>query len=155
MELLPGLVVGLVAITPGAGFVPIWSSFIIGALVSPICYFGVGFIKERVKIDDALDAFGCHGIGGIWGGLATGILSKSSINSVAKWDGLAFGDFRLFRAQIIGILITIVIAVLGTLICTAIVKIFTPLRVSEKEEKVGLDISQHGENAYPSFNGLD
>lgn len=150
-----GLVVGLVAITPGAGFVPIWSSFIIGALVSPICYFGVGFIKERVKIDDALDAFGCHGIGGIWGGLATGIFAKSSINSVAKWDGLAFGDFRLFRAQIIGILITIVIAVLGTLICTAIVKIFTPLRVSEKEEKVGLDISQHGENAYPSFNGLD
>ena len=150
-----GLVVGLVAITPGAGFVPIWSSFIIGALVSPICYFGVGFIKERVKIDDALDAFGCHGIGGIWGGLATGIFAKSSINSVAKWDGLVFGDFRLFRAQIIGILITIVIAVLGTLICAAIVKIFTPLRVSEKEEKVGLDISQHGENAYPSFNGLD
>ena len=150
-----GLVVGLVAITPGAGFVPIWSSFIIGALVSPICYFGVGFIKERVKIDDALDAFGCHGIGGIWGGLATGIFAKSSINSVAKWDGLAFGDFRLFRAQIIGILITIVIAVLGTLICAAIVRIFTPLRVSEKEEKVGLDISQHGENAYPSFNGLD
>ena len=150
-----GLVVGLVAITPGAGFVPIWSSFIIGALVSAICYFGVGFIKERVKIDDALDAFGCHGIGGIWGGLATGIFAKSSINSVAKWDGLAFGDFRLFRAQIIGILITIVIAVLGTLICAAIVRIFTPLRVSEKEEKVGLDISQHGENAYPSFNGLD
>jgi len=150
-----GLMVGLVAITPGAGFVPIWSSFIIGALVSPICYFGVGFIKERVKIDDALDAFGCHGIGGIWGGLATGIFAKSSINSVAKWDGLAFGDFRLFRAQIIGILITIVIAVLGTLICAAIVRIFTPLRVSEKEEKVGLDISQHGENAYPSFNGLD
>ena len=150
-----GLVVGLVAITPGAGFVPIWSSFIIGALVSPICYFGVGFIKERVKIDDALDAFGCHGIGGIWGGLATGIFAKSSINSVAKWDGLAFGDFRLFRAQIIGIMITIVIAVLGTLICAAIVRIFTPLRVSEKEEKVGLDISQHGENAYPSFNGLD
>lgn len=150
-----GLVVGLVAITPGAGFVPIWSSFIIGALVSPICYFGVGFIKDRVKIDDALDAFGCHGIGGIWGGLATGIFAKSSINSVAKWDGLAFGDFRLFRAQIIGILITIVIAVLGTLICAAIVRIFTPLRVSEKEEKVGLDISQHGENAYPSFNGLD
>lgn len=150
-----GLVVGLVAITPGAGVVPIWSSFIIGSLVSPICYFGVGFIKERVKIDDALDAFGCHGIGGIWGGLATGIFAKSSINSVAKWDGLAFGDFRLFRAQIIGILITIVIAVLGTLICAAIVRIFTPLRVSEKEEKVGLDISQHGENAYPSFNGLD
>ena len=64
-----GLVVGLVAITPGAGFVPIWSAFIIGALVSPICYFGVALIKKKLKIDDALDAFGCHGIGGIWGGI--------------------------------------------------------------------------------------
>ena len=66
-----GLVVGLVAITPGAGFVPIWSAFIIGALVSPICYFGVALVKKKLKIDDALDAFGCHGMGGIWGGIAT------------------------------------------------------------------------------------
>ena len=64
-----GLVVGLVAITPGAGFVPIWSSFIIGALVSPICCFTISFLKGKLKIDDALDAFGCHGIGGIWGGV--------------------------------------------------------------------------------------
>ena len=63
-----GLVVGLVAITPGAGFVPIWSAVIIGALVSPICYFGVALIKKKLKIDDALDAFGCHGIGGGAGG---------------------------------------------------------------------------------------
>ena len=78
-----GLVVGLVAITPGAGFVPIWSAFIIGALVSPICYFGVALIKKKLKIDDALDAFGCHGIGGIWGGIATGIFAQKSINSTA------------------------------------------------------------------------
>ena len=102
-----GLVVGLVAITPGAGFVPIWASFIIGALVSPICYFGVGFIKRTLKIDDALDAFGCHGIGGIWGGIATGIFTKSSINPVAKWDGLIYGDYHLFAAQIIGIILQI------------------------------------------------
>ena len=131
------------------------ASFIIGALVSPICYFGVGFIKKKLKIDDALDAFGCHGIGGIWGGIATGIFTKSSINPVAKWDGLIYGDYHLFAAQIIGIIFTIAVAVVGTLICVAIVRIFTPLRVSVREEQVGLDISEHGESAYPSFNGLD
>ena len=150
-----GLVLGLVAITPGAGFVPIWSSFIIGALVSPICYYGVILVKKIIKIDDALDAFGCHGIGGIWGGIATGIFGKSSINSVAKWDGLVFGDWRLFAAQIEGIAITILIAVVGTLICAGIVRIFTPLRVTLSEEQIGLDITQHGESAYPTFNGMD
>lgn len=150
-----GLVLGLVAITPGAGFVPIWASFIIGALVSPICYYGVILVKKKLKIDDALDALGCHGIGGIWGGIATGIFGKSSINSVAKWDGIVYGEWRLFAAQIEGILITIAIAVVGTLICVGIVRIFTPLRVTDREEKLGLDISQHGESAYPSFNGMD
>ena len=150
-----GLVIGLVAITPGAGFVPVWASFIIGILVSPICYFTVILLKQKLKIDDALDAFGCHGIGGIWGGIATGLFGKSSINSVAKWDGLVFGDYRLFLAQVLSIVITIAVAIVGTLICIGIVRIFTPLRVDPKEEMVGLDASQHGENAYPSFNGFD
>ena len=150
-----GLVIGLVAITPGAGFVPIWASFIIGILVSPICYFTVILLKQKLKIDDALDAFGCHGIGGIWGGIATGLFGKTSINSVAKWDGLVFGDHRLFLAQVLSIVITIAVAIVGTLICIGIVRIFTPLRVDPKEEMVGLDASQHGENAYPSFNGFD
>ena len=150
-----GLVVGLVAITPGAGFVPLWSALIIGGLVSPICYFGVALIKKKLKIDDALDAFGCHGLGGIWGGIATGLFAQRTVNDAARWDGLFFGDHRLFLAQLAGIGITIAVAVVGTLICTAVVRIFTPLRVSVKEEQLGLDISQHGENAYPSFNGLD
>lgn len=150
-----GLVVGLVAITPGAGFVPIWSSFLIGMMVSPICYFGVALVKKKLKIDDALDAFGCHGIGGIWGGIATGLFGQSSINSVARWDGLVYGDIHLFAAQLAGIVITIAVAVIGTLICVAVVRLFTPLRVTTREEQLGLDISQHGENAYPSFNGLD
>lgn len=150
-----GLVVGLVAITPGAGFVPVWASFVIGFLVSPICYCGVAIVKKKLKIDDALDACGCHGIGGIWGGIATGLFAQSSINDTARWDGLIFGDFRLFAAQLAGILITIAFAVIGTLICVAIVRIFTPLRVDQKEEQIGLDLSQHGESAYPSFNGLD
>ena len=150
-----GLVVGLVAITPGAGFVPIWSSYIIGALVSPICYFTMNFIKHKLKIDDALDAFGCHGIGGVWGGIATGLFAKTSINSVARWDGLVFGNVHLFIAQVLSIIITAAVAVVGTLICIGIIRIFTPLRVDQKEEALGLDISQHGENAYPSFNGFD
>ena len=150
-----GLVVGLVAITPGAGFVPIWSSYIIGALVSPICYFTMNFIKHKLKIDDALDAFGCHGIGGVWGGIATGLFAKTSINSVARWDGLVFGNIHLFVAQVLSIIITAAVAVIGTLICIGIIRIFTPLRVDQKEEALGLDISQHGENAYPSFNGFD
>lgn len=150
-----GLVVGLVAITPGAGFVPIWSSYIIGALVSPICYFTMNFIKHKLKIDDALDAFGCHGIGGVWGGIATGLFAKTSINSVARWDGLLFGNIHLFVAQVLSIIITAAVAVVGTLICIGIIRIFTPLRVDQKEEALGLDISQHGENAYPSFNGFD
>ena len=150
-----GLVVGLVAITPGAGFVPIWSSYIIGALVSPICYFTMNFIKHKLKVDDALDAFGCHGIGGVWGGIATGLFAKTSINSVARWDGLVFGNVHLFVAQVLSIIITAAVAVVGTLICIGIIRIFTPLRVDQKEEALGLDISQHGENAYPSFNGFD
>lgn len=150
-----GLVVGLVAITPGAGFVPIWSSYIIGALVSPICYFTMNFIKHKLKIDDALDAFGCHGIGDVWGGIATGLFAKTSINSVARWDGLVFGNVHLFVAQVLSIIITAAVAVVGTLICIGIIRIFTPLRVDQKEEALGLDISQHGENAYPSFNGFD
>lgn len=150
-----GLVVGLVGITPGAGFVPIWASFIIGFLVSPICYFGVKLIKQILKIDDALDAFGCHGIGGIWGGIATGLFGQTSINSVAQWNGLVFGDTQLFVAQIISILVTIAVAVVGTLICIAIVRLITPLRVDEKEELVGMDSSQHNESAYPAYNGFD
>ena len=150
-----GLVIGLVAITPGAGFVPVWASFIIGILVSPICYFTVILLKQKLKIDDALDAFCCHGIGGIWGGIATGLFGKTSINSVAKWDGLVFGDHRLFLAQVLSIVITIAVAIVGTLICIGIVRIFTPLRVDPEGGRVGLDASQHGENAYPSFNGFD
>ncbi len=150
-----GMVVGLVAITPGAGFVPIWSSIIIGLVGSPICYLMISKVKQKLGYDNALDAFGCHGIGGIWGGIATGLFAQTSINDVARWNGLFFGDMQLFLAQLASILITIAVAIIGTLICIAIVKCFTTLRVSKQEEQKGLDISEHQENAYPSFNGLD
>lgn len=150
-----GLVVGLVAITPGAGFVPVWAALIIGFVGSPICYFMISKVKQKFGYDDALDAFGCHGIGGVWGGLATGLFAQTSINSVAKWNGLFFGDTHLFIVQVISILVTIVVAVVGTLICIALVRLFTPLRVEKRDEQVGLDLSEHNETAYPSFNGLD
>ncbi|MBE5706637.1 MAG: ammonium transporter [Erysipelotrichaceae bacterium] len=150
-----GLVVGLVAITLGAGFVPVWASLIIGFVGSPICYFMISKVKQKFDYDDALDAFGCHGIGGVWGGLATGLFTQTSINSVAKWNGLFFGDTHLFIVQVISILVTIVVAVVGTLICIGLVRLFTPLRVEKRDEQVGLDLSEHNETAYPSFNGLD
>lgn len=151
-----GLVIGLVAITPGAGFVPVWAAIIIGGLVSPICYFFIDYVKSRFGYDDALDVFGCHGIGGIWGGIATGIFGKSSINPAAAWNGLAFGEAALFLRQLAAIGITIVIAVIGTLIAARLTSLVTKgIKVSKKEEALGLDISEHGETAYPAFNGMD
>jgi Amt family ammonium transporter len=148
-----GVIAGLVGITPAAGFVDIWAALIIGLTVSPVCYCGITLIKRVFKIDDALDAFGCHGIGGVWGGLLTGVFVNPSING--GQPGLIYGEFSQFFAQIEGILITFVIVVLGTLICAGIVKLLTPLRVDIREELIGLDISEHGESAYPSFTGLD
>ena len=150
-----GAVIGLVAITPAAGFVPIWASLIIGTLVSPICYFAITFVKKKLGYDDALDAFGCHGIGGIWGGIATGLFAQTAINSSAKWNGLFFGNWHLLAAQLIAIGVTITVAVVGTFICMTIVKLITKLRVAPIEESYGLDSIEHGESAYPSFTGMD
>lgn len=150
-----GAVVGLVAITPGAGFVPIWASLIIGLLVSPICYFGMTKIKAKFGYDDALDAFGCHGLGGIWGGIATGLFTKTSINSGAQWNGLLFGEVKLFVAQVLSIVITIAFAGIATFIIVFVIKKVMPIKVTQEEEAQGLDLVEHGEVAYPSFNGLD
>jgi ammonium transporter, Amt family len=150
-----GAVVGLVAITPAAGFVPLWSSIIIGAVVSPICFFFMSVVKAKFGYDDALDAFGCHGIGGVWGGIATGLFTQTSINSVAKWNGLFFGDVNLLIAQIEGIAITVVFAAVMTFIILKVMKLFMNIRVESSEEADGLDVAEHGESAYPAFNGLD
>jgi ammonium transporter, Amt family len=150
-----GAVVGLVAITPGAGFVPVWASMIIGALVSPICYFAVTKLKAKFGYDDALDAFGCHGIGGIWGGIATGLFTQRSINSTAKWDGLLFGNTHLFAVQLISILITIAFAAVATFAIISVIKLFMSIRVTKNEEALGLDLTEHSESAYPSFTGMD
>jgi Amt family ammonium transporter len=151
-----GFVIGLVAITPGAGFVPVWASLIIGALVSPICFFFITYIKPKLGYDDALDAFGCHGIGGIWGAIATGLFTQASLNPAAKWNGLVFGDTHLIVQQLYSVLITIVIAVAGTILAVGVAKLFNKnMRVSPKEEELGLDTVEHGESAYPAYNGMD
>jgi Amt family ammonium transporter len=150
-----GIVIGLVAITPGCGFVPLWAAVMIGALASPICYLCVSKLKPRFGYDDALDAFGCHGVGGIFGGLCTGVFATKQINPAIAWNGLVFGETGLFVAQVVSIVVTIGIAVIGTLACTWVVKRLCGLRVTEREERMGLDLTQHGERAYPSFNGLD
>lgn len=156
-----GAVIGLVAITPGAGFVPIWASIIIGALVSPICFFFITVVKPKFGYDDSLDAFGCHGIGGIWGAIATGLFAMKGFNpdpklDAVQWNGLVFGHWELFVRQLAAVGVTIVIAVAGTLIALGIAKLCTrKLRVSAKDEEIGLDATEHGESAYPSFNGMD
>ena len=112
-------------------------------------------VKAKFGYDDALDAFGCHGIGGIWGGIATGLFTQKSINGTAMWDGLVFGDTKLFVAQIISIIITIAFAAIATFLILTVIKLFMPIKVTLEEEAQGLDIVEHGEMAYPSFTGLD
>lgn len=150
-----GLVVGLVAITPAAGFVPIWAAIVIGLVASPLCWFAINVIKRKFGYDDALDAFGCHGVGGIWGSVATGLFTQTSINSYAKFNGLIFGDTGLIVAQLEAIGITIVLSAVGTFAIAKVVSLITRLRVTPRDEMEGLDISEHGESAYPSFTGLD
>ncbi len=148
-----GAVVGLVAITPAAGFVGVLPAIVIGLLVSPICYFAISYVKAKLGYDDSLDAFGCHGIGGIWGALATGLFSDPSINSFVKHKGLLLGGgFKQLIIQAEAVIVTILLSAVLTFVILKVVGLFTKLRVDEKEEEEGLDITQHGEDAYPDFS---
>lgn len=147
-----GAVVGLVAITPGAGFVSLWSSIIIGFLVSPFCFYFISVIKQKLQLDDALDAFGCHGVGGIFGGIMTGIFADPSVGGKA---GLFYGNVQLFLAQLESIIFTIVFAGLLSFVIISVIKFFMPIRVTDSEEALGMDRIEHDETAYPTFMGLD
>ncbi len=152
-----GLVAGLVAITPGAGFVEPWAALIIGAAVPPVCFFAISNLKARFGYDDALDAFGCHGIGGIVGGILTGLFCVPEL-SWTDFGGLFYtGDPTLLIAQVLGIAVTIAIVLILDLVLVLVVKALCSgnLRVDEADEALGLDISEHGESAYPAFTGLD
>ena len=152
-----GLVAGLVVITPAAGFVEPWAAIIMGLIVSPICYFTISFCKAKIGYDDALDAFGCHAVGGIVGGICTGIFCVPEL-SWTDFGGLLYtGDVSLLCSQIAGIAITIVFVGILDVVLAFIAKACFKgsLRVSEEKEAQGLDIAAHGESAYPAYIGLD
>jgi Amt family ammonium transporter len=141
-----GAVAGLVAITPAAGFVGVGSAMIIGLLVSVFCFFMVSVVKGKLGYDDSLDAFGVHGIGGIWGAIATGLFASPLIQSA--YSGAFAGNPKQLGIQLIAIVSTLVYSGVLTVILFKIVEKTVGIRATEEEETAGLDITQHDEIAY-------
>jgi Amt family ammonium transporter len=139
-----GAVVGLVAITPAAGFVTIPQSLIIG-VVSSIASNAMVEWRTKTSIDDTLDVFPCHGVGGMVGMLLTGVFAHQKINPAVSANGLAYGETKLFFVHLIAMIAVSVFVFAGTFILLKVTDMITPLRVTEAEETAGLDISQHDE----------
>ncbi len=142
-----GAVAGLVAITPASGFVGPIASILIGLVGGVLCYFAVNNLKPRLGYDDSLDVFGIHGVGGTWGAIATGIFASKAVNPAGA-DGLIYGNAALMAPQLISILATVLFAGVGTFVILKLVNLVCRLRVTEEQELMGLDLSQHGESAY-------
>ncbi len=142
-----GAVAGLVAITPAAGYVSVIPAIIIGLLVSVFCFTAVSIVKPKLGYDDSLDAFGVHCIGGIWGALATGLFASKLVNPGGA-DGLFFGNPKQFLVQLLAVLVTLVYTFTVTFIIYKLVDLTIGVRVGEKEELMGLDLTQHHERAY-------
>ena len=152
-----GLVAGLVGITPAAGFVEPWAAILIGLITAPCCFFAISVAKRKIGYDDALDAFGCHSVGGVVGGVLTGIFCVPEL-SWTDFGGLVYtGDPSLLFSQALGILVTLAIVLVGGLVLGFAVRAVYDgsLRVSEADEARGLDVAAHGESAYPAYLGLD
>src|ERR1700719_3639822 len=148
---ISGAVAGLVAITPAAGFVGPMPALVIGVCAGAFCYWMVPKVKAIFKYDDALDAFGVHGAGGTIGALLTGVFAQQAINPIfgpGKAVGGSDGHWGQVGNQFVGILIAWVFALVGTIVLLKVVDMITGLRVSAEEEEAGLDITQHGEEAY-------
>jgi Amt family ammonium transporter len=143
-----GAVAGLVAITPASGFVNVMGAIVIGFGAGALCYAAIQ-LRERIKVDDALDVWAVHGIGGTWGALATGLFATVAINAGAA-NGLFYGNPKQALIQLVGVAASWIYAAVGTFVILKVVNIFVPLRVEEKDEVLGLDLSQHGEPAYTS-----
>ena len=152
-----GLVAGLVVVTPGAGFIEPWAALVMGAVVSPVCYLAISHLKTRLGYDDALDAFGCHGVGGILGGVLTGLFCVPELSWTEHGGLLYTGDPALLIDQILGIAVTLAIVVVADLLIAFVARALMggKVRVDEADEALGLDVSEHGESAYPAFSGLD
>lgn len=145
--IVTGAVAGLVAITPAAGFVSALSAIIIGVTASIFCFLAVSIIKPKFGYDDSLDAFGVHGVGGIFGALATGLFASKAINPNGA-DGLFFGNPQQFSIQLTAVSAVLVYSFVVTFIIYKFVDIFAGVRVNEKSEDIGLDLTQHHEGAY-------
>ena len=146
-----GAVVGLVAITPAAGYVSISSALIIGLAAGVISNLVANWRAGRSRIDDTLDVFACHGVGGIWGSIATGLFASAAIGvsvTVPGVNGLFFGSPGQLVAQLVAVGVVVPFAFFGSYLLLKFVNLFLPLRVSEKAEDAGLDLSEHGEEAY-------
>ena len=141
-----GGVSGLVAITPAAGFVTPVAAIPIGFVGAICCYVAVAVLKSKFGYDDSLDAFGIHGIGGMWGAIATGLFATVSVNPDGA-DGLFYGG-NLLIPQLISLVVAIALAIIGTTIIFKVVSLFMDMRVSISAESLGIDISEHGEGAY-------
>lgn len=142
-----GAVAGLVAITPAAGYVNVLPSVAIGLIGGIICYTAVAIVKTRLGYDDSLDAFGVHGVGGIWGAIATGLWATTAVNPDGA-NGLFYGETDLFFAQIISIGVAVIFAVVGSTVLYKVVSVIVSLRADESEEVSGLDLVEHGERGY-------
>ncbi|WDL93348.1 ammonium transporter [Bacillus sp. HNR-4] len=142
-----GVVSGLVAITPACGFVTPFSALLIGAIGGVLCFGAVFFLKTKFGYDDTLDAFGCHGIGGTWGGIATGLFATTAVNGDGA-NGLFYGNAALLFKQFVAIGATYAFTIIMTYAIIKAINFFLPVRVDEHEEHMGLDISMHGEKAY-------
>jgi Amt family ammonium transporter len=147
---ITGAVAGLVAITPGSGFVTPMAALVIGFIAGLVCYWAVAVLKAKLGYDDSLDAFGVHGVGGTLGAILTGVFANSTVQDVFNGGpvGLLEGNAGQAVNNVLGALLTWVLAAVGTIILLKIVDAVVGLRVSEDEEIKGLDLSQHGEEAY-------
>ena len=140
-----GAVVGLVAITPAAGYITVTSALIIGLAAGFISNLVANWRAGRSKIDDTLDVFACHGVGGIWGSIATGLFATAAVNGV---NGLFFGNPDQLVAQLLAVGVVASFAFFGSYVLLKAVNLFSPLRVTPQAEDAGLDLSEHGEEAY-------
>lgn len=148
---ISGAIAGLVAITQGAGYVTPLSSFIIGLIGGAVSFFAIVIMKSKLGYDDALDAFGCHGVAGIWGAIATAIFATTKVNPNGA-NGLIYGNFDLLKAHLISIAACACYTALMTFVILKFISLFAKLRTDREAEASGLDIALHGEAAYNIYN---
>jgi ammonium transporter, Amt family len=144
---ITGSIAGLATITPASGYVTVFAAIVIGFAASVVCYVSVAVVKPKLGYDDSLDAFGVHGVGGILGTLATGLFASKAVNPAGA-DGLFYGNPKQFVIQLIAVVVTIVYSLVVSYVIYKLVDLVVKVRVPQNEETLGLDLSQHHENAY-------